>query len=153
VFKLLITSYYLQHSIQLLNKCGGLTLSTLLTLKKKNKKMGYISFKKAGGEVDLLPAENIVHVGNATSTSIVIVYGIGNGAGSGNGLSQPNPDFLNATVSYGDTSSIDDPNVRGLINAAIELANGASGPAIRVGLPTSVGGVDVKFGAGSAGQG
>ena len=111
--------------------------------------MGYISFKKSGGEVDLLPAENIMHVGAASSTSIVIVYGIGNGAGSGNGLSQPNPDFLNATVSYGDTSSIDDPNVRGLINAAIELANGAAGPAIPVDLPTLVTMVSVQFGQGA----
>ena len=108
--------------------------------------MGYISFKKSGGEVDLLPAENIIHVGAASSTSIVIVYGIGNGAGSGSGSLAPAPDFLNATVNYGDTSSIDNPNVRGLINAAIELANGASGPAIPVGLPTSVTSVAVKFG-------
>ena len=47
--------------------------------------MGYISFKKSAGEVDLLPAENIMHVEAASSTSIKIVYGVGNGAGSGNG--------------------------------------------------------------------
>ena len=110
--------------------------------------MGYISFKKSGGEVDLLPAENIMHVGVANATQIVIVYGIGNGDGTGSGALAPAPDFLNATVKYGDTESIDNPNVRGLINAAIELANGASGPAISVGLPTSVTGVDIQFGEG-----
>ena len=108
--------------------------------------MGYISFKKSGGEVDLLPAENIMHVGNATSTKIVIVYGVGNGAGSGFGALAPDPDFLNASINFGDTSSIDDPNVRGLINAAIEKANGASGPAIPVNLPTLVSSVAVQFG-------
>ena len=112
--------------------------------------MGYISFKKSGGEVDLLPADNIVHVGNATNTSIVIVYGIGNGAGSGNGLLAPAPDFLNATVNFGNTSSIDNPNVRGLINAAIEKVNGASGPAVSVDLPTLVSSVSVQFGQGNA---
>jgi len=112
--------------------------------------MGYISFKKTGGEVDLLPAENIMHVETASSTSIVIVYGIGNGGGTGSGSLAPIPDFLNATVNYGDTSSIDNPNVRGLINAAIELANGASGPAISVGLPTLVTAVDIQFGSGGA---
>ena len=108
--------------------------------------MGYISFKKTGGEVDLLPAENIMHVGNASTSQIVIVYGIGNGGGAGAGTLAPNPDFLNATVNYGDTTSVDNPNVRGLINAAIELANGASGPAISVDLPTLVSGVDIQFG-------
>ncbi len=113
--------------------------------------MGYISFKKTGGEVDLLPAENIMHVGVASSTSIIIMYGVGNGGGTGSGSLAPAPDFLNAEVKFGDTSSIDNPNVRGLINAAIELANGASGPAIPVGLPTLVTAVDVKFGPGGAG--
>ena len=109
--------------------------------------MGYISFKKTGGKVDLLPAENIMHVGTDNGSRIVIVYGIGNGDGTGSGTLAPAPDFLNATVKYGSTSSIDNPNVRGLINAAIEKANGASGPAISVGLPTLVTGVDVQFGA------
>ena len=109
--------------------------------------MGYISFKKSGGEVDLLPAENIMWVGNATSTSIMIVYGIGNGGGTGSGSLAPAPDFLNAEVNFGDTSSIDNPNVRGLINAAIEKANGASGPAISVDLPTLVSSVSVQFGS------
>ena len=113
--------------------------------------MGYISFKKTGGEVDLLPAENIMHVGVASATQIVIVYGIGNGGGTGSGALAPAPDFLNATVKYDSTASLDNPNVRGLINAAIELANGASGPAISVGLPTSVTGVEVEFGAAGGG--
>ena len=42
--------------------------------------MGYIKFKKAGGEVDLLPAENIVHVTSSSVTNCEIVYGIATGA-------------------------------------------------------------------------
>ena len=98
--------------------------------------MGYISFLKASGEVDLLPAENIVHVGDATNTAIVIEYGVsaGNAATS-----------LQATVTYGTVAAIDDADVRKKVNAAIEKANGAAGPAIPVGLPTLVSSVAVTF--------
>ena len=37
--------------------------------------MGYIKFKKAGGEVDLLPAENIVHVTSSSVTNCEIAFG------------------------------------------------------------------------------
>ena len=98
--------------------------------------MGYISFLKASGEVDLLPAENIVHVGAATNTAIVIEYGVsaGNAATS-----------LQATVTYATVASLDNPDVRKKVNAAIEKANGAAGPAIPVGLPTLVSSVAVTF--------
>ena len=98
--------------------------------------MGYISFKKASGEVDLLPAENIMHVADASATAIVIEYGISAGDAATS---------LQATVTYATTASVDNPNVRGLINAAIESANGASGPAILVGLPTLVSSVSIAF--------
>ena len=97
--------------------------------------MGYISFLKASGEVDLLPAENIMHVADASATAIVIEYGISAGDAATS---------LQATVTYASTASVTDPNVRGLVNAAIELANGASGPAIKVGLPTLVTSVDIE---------
>ncbi len=96
--------------------------------------MGYISFLKASGEVDLLPAENIIHVSAATSTEINIDYA----PVSGDGV------YMRAEVTYATTASVTDPNVRGLVNAAIELANGASGPAIKVGLPTLVASVDIE---------
>lgn len=98
--------------------------------------MGYISFAKASGEVDLLPAENIVHVGAATNTAIVIEYGIsaGNAATS-----------LQATVTYATVAGIVDADVRKKVNAAIEKANGAAGPAIPVGLPTLVSSVAIAF--------
>ena len=96
--------------------------------------MGYISFLKASGEVDLLPAENIIHVGIASATEINIDYAPAFGTGI----------YMRAEVTYATTASVTDPNVRGLVNAAIELANGASGPAIKVGLPTLVTSVDIE---------
>ena len=98
--------------------------------------MGYISFLKASGEVDLLPAENIVHVGNATNTAIVIEYGISAGDAATS---------LQATVTYASVAAIADADVRKKVNAAIELANGASGPAVPVGLPTLVSSVAIAF--------
>ena len=94
--------------------------------------MGYISFQKANSEVDLLPADNIVKVGNATATAIVITFGtLAYGA---TGASE----LFNATVTYATTASLDNPNVRGLVNEAISLAAGTSSGAIEVGLPTLV---------------
>ena len=101
--------------------------------------MGYISFKKSGGEVDLLPADNIVHVGDATGTpgeaaSITITYGIHmSGASS----------LLQATVNFSDFSNDVE---RGLVNSAIKLANGISGPAIPVNLPGLVTSVTLNGG-------
>ena len=94
--------------------------------------MGYISFLKASGEVDLLPAENIVHVSTASATEINIDYSMGM------------PTILRAEVTYASTSGVTNPDVRKKVNAAIEKANGASGPAIPVGLPTLVASVDIE---------
>ena len=38
--------------------------------------MGYISLAKATGDVDLLPAENIVHVSMTDADTAVIEYGV-----------------------------------------------------------------------------
>ena len=85
--------------------------------------MGYIKFKKdataAGGSADLLPAENILHVGVPTSTAVVITYGATDGSA-----------LVDATVGY--DQQTDFSTIRDAINNAIELANGASGPAIVV---------------------
>ena len=83
--------------------------------------MGYIKFKKAatanGGKADLLPCDNIVHVGEPTATAVVIKMGNAS-------------DVDAATISYPTQS--DFSMIRDAINNAIELANGASGPAITV---------------------
>ncbi len=85
--------------------------------------MGYIKFKKdasaAGGSADLLPAENILHVGVPTATAVVIMYAATDGTA-----------LIEATVGY-DTQT-DFSTIRDAINNAIELANGTSGPAIVV---------------------
>tara|TARA_Y100000004_G_scaffold38151_1_gene40947 strand:+ start:357 stop:677 length:321 start_codon:yes stop_codon:yes gene_type:complete len=94
--------------------------------------MGYISFKKAGGEVDLLPADNIVHVGTASATAIVITFGSLAFGATGDS------ELFNATVTYDTTASVTNPNVRGLVNEAISKAAGTSSGAIKVGLPTNV---------------
>ena len=96
--------------------------------------MGYISFLKASGEVDLLPAENIIHVGTASATEINIDYAPAFGTGI----------HLRAEVTYATTASVTDPDVRKKVNAAIEKANGISGPAVPVGLPTLVTSVDIE---------
>ena len=98
--------------------------------------MGYISFLKASGEVDLLPAENIMRVLDASDTAILIEYGVSAGDAATS---------LQATVTYASTASVTDPDVRKKVNAAIEKANGASGPATPVGLPTLVTGVVIAF--------
>ena len=99
--------------------------------------MGYISLLKSGSEVDLLPADNIMHVGAATATAIVLTYGI---VGSGT-----TPSMVKATITYATTASVTEPNVRGLIVQAIESANGASGPGISVSLPTLVTEVAIAY--------
>jgi len=89
--------------------------------------MGYISFKKAAGQVDLLPAENIIHVLDATTSSIRIDY-------THQATSNTR---LRAIVNFSATSA-QLADIRKKVNAAIELANGASGPAIPVDLPVLV---------------
>ena len=84
--------------------------------------MGYIKFKKTasanGGAADLLPADNIVHVSTPTATTVVIKLGYGADA------------VDEATITY--ATQTDFSTIRDAINNAIELANGASGPAITV---------------------
>ena len=89
--------------------------------------MGYISFSKGGGEVDLLPAENIVHVTSAGDTDCKIVYG----------SVVEDKVLLEATVviSAAEESTT---SIRNAVNAAIEKANGASGPAIPVAFANTV---------------
>jgi hypothetical protein len=84
--------------------------------------MGYIKFKKAattnGGSADLLPAEGILHVDTPTATTVAITYASAVAA----------TDV--ATITY--PSQSDFSTIRDAINNAIELANGASGPAVLV---------------------
>jgi len=89
--------------------------------------MGYISFKKSGGEVDLLPAENIVHVTSSGTTDCKIVYGV----------FAKDDVLLEATVVI---SSAEESiaSIRNAVNDAIEKANGASGPAIPVAFANTV---------------
>jgi len=92
--------------------------------------MGYISLKKSTGDVDLLPAENIVHVSMSDTHTAVIEYGVsaGNAATS-----------LRATVVFVDSADADKAwsssvNARIAINNAISAAAGTSGPALPVAL-------------------
>jgi len=88
--------------------------------------MGYLKFMKADGSADLLPADDLFHVSapKASSADINItlggnapkVYAVIKGANSANA----DADLTAAS--------------RNGINAAIEKANGASGPAIVVDL-------------------
>jgi|TARA_E500000318_G_C3459327_1_gene172000 hypothetical protein len=91
--------------------------------------MGYISFSKGGGEVDLLPAENIIHVTSSGTTNCEIVYAIPGGASA---------DKLVDAVVVISAAEASAKSIRNAVNAAIEKANGASGPAIPVGLVNSI---------------
>ena len=83
--------------------------------------MGYIKFAKAattnGGKADLLPCDNIVHVGVPTATTVIIKL-------------DANAAVDTATVTY--PTQTDFSGIRDAINDAIEVANGASGSAITV---------------------
>ena len=85
--------------------------------------MGYIKFKKAvianGGKADLLHCDDIMHVGIPTATEIVLTFG-------------ENSAVDTATLAY--ASQTDFSTIRDAINDAIELGNGASGPAITVNM-------------------
>ena len=95
--------------------------------------MGYISLKKANGQVDLLPAENIIHVGNASTSQIAVDY-------SHNATSSTR---IRAYIQF--TATNDQlADIRKKVNAAIELANGASGPAVSVDLPVLVTAVQIE---------
>ena len=105
--------------------------------------MGYISLKKSTGDVDLLPAENIVHVSMEDTLTAVIEYGVsaGNAATS-----------LQARVEFVDSAGEDKPwssevNARIAINNAISAAAGTSGPALPVALESGqfCGSVQIAF--------
>ena len=87
--------------------------------------MGYIKLMKADGSSDLIPAEGIHHVSSPSSTAKDINLAI---SGS---------PFKYAVIAGADSDDADADLTaasRNGINAAIELANGASGPAIVVDL-------------------
>jgi|TARA_S200002703_G_scaffold38503_1_gene33855 hypothetical protein len=94
--------------------------------------MGYIKLKKYDGSVDLLPADNIVHVSAPSSSNkdIGITYGVV-------AESAATPTFLIAIIAGADSAdSAADLTAasRNGINTAIELAAGTAGPAIEVDL-------------------
>ncbi len=88
--------------------------------------MGYLKFDKGSGEVDLLPADNILHVGTAGATSVVLK------------MDTINAGFDTVTVTYATATTEEQALVRGAINDAIEVAGGAQSTAIKVKLPTLV---------------
>jgi len=85
--------------------------------------MGYIKFKKVastnGGKADLIPCDDVMHVSVPTATGVVLTFG-------------ENTAVDTATLVYPTQS--DFSTIRDAINDAIELGNGASGPAITVGM-------------------
>ena len=87
--------------------------------------MGYIKFNKANGDYDLLPAENIIHVVSGADDEAEIVYAIAAGTNFDK--------LVNATIAIS-ASEESSAFIRETINDAIQLANGASGPAITVKL-------------------
>ncbi len=89
--------------------------------------MGYISFSKGGGEVDLLPAENIIHVTSGGTTDCKIVYGVF--------AKDDIPLEATVVISSAEASAT---SIRNAVNTAIEKANGASGPAIPVAFANTV---------------
>ncbi len=91
--------------------------------------MGYLKFDKGSGEVDLLPADNILHVGTAGATTVVLK------------MDTINAGFDTVTVTYATASAEQQALVRGAINDAIEVAGGAQSTAIKVDLPTLVSGI------------
>jgi len=85
--------------------------------------MGYIKFRKTastnGGRADLIPCDDVMHVSVPTATGIVLTFG-------------ENTAVDTATLLYPTQS--DFSTIRDAINDAIELGNGASGPAITVNM-------------------
>jgi len=105
--------------------------------------MGYISLKKSTGDVDLLPAENIVHVSMSDTHTAVIEYGVSAGDAATS---------LQATVVFVDSTGTDKAwsssvNARIAINNAISAAAGTSGPALPVALESGqfCGSVTIAF--------
>ncbi len=93
--------------------------------------MGYIKLIKADLTVDLLPAENIIHVSEPSTSNkdIGIRYGMPSG--------ESTITFVTAIIAGADADNanadLTAASRKGIIEA-IEKANGASGPAIPVDL-------------------
>ena len=99
--------------------------------------MGYISLKKYDGTVDLLPAENIMHVAKGAALDIAIIeYGVS--AGNGATSLQASIQFAEASDGTTDKNWSTEAALRNAINNAIQSANGASGPAIPVQLESGM---------------
>ena len=93
--------------------------------------MGYISFKKSTGDVDLLPADNVMHVASEDVNEVIIEYGITGGTTA---------TTLKASVVFAsDWATTDGVSYavlqRNAVNDALSIAAGTSGPAIPVQMP------------------
>jgi hypothetical protein len=93
--------------------------------------MGYISFKKSTGDVDLLPADNVMHVASNDVNGVIIEYGITGGTTA---------TTLKADITFAsdwaDTGGVTyDVLQRNAVNDALSIAAGTSGPAIPVQMP------------------
>jgi hypothetical protein len=82
--------------------------------------MGYLKFKKAGTAVDLLPAENIMHVTSSGTTDCKIVYNV-----ALNDAAVANVTLLEATIVIASAEASTD-TIRKAVNDAIEIANGTN---------------------------
>ena len=100
--------------------------------------MGYISLAKVTkGEVDLLPADGIFHVAPAAGVldQAVINYGP---AGDGTDVVKATIQFAESSDGTTDKDWSSATAMRNALNTAINLANGASGPAVAVKLETDM---------------
>ena len=99
--------------------------------------MGYISLKKYDGTVDLLPADNIMHVAKGAALDIAIIeYGVS--AGNAATSLQASIQFAESSDGTTDKNWSSEQAMRNALNNAIQLANGNSGPAIPVKLETGM---------------
>ena len=92
--------------------------------------MGYISFAKSTGDVDLVPADGIAHVSMTDADTAVIEYGVS--AGNAATSLQATVEFATAWAAEGSKAAT--VVARIAINDAISAAAGTAGPAIPVQL-------------------
>jgi hypothetical protein len=99
--------------------------------------MGYISLKKFDGTVDLLPADNIMHVAKGAALDIAVIeYGVS--AGNAATSLQASIQFAESSNGTTDKDWSSEAALRNALNNAIQLANGNSGPAVPVKLETGM---------------
>ena len=99
--------------------------------------MGYISLKKHDGTVDLLPADNIMHVAKGAALDLATIeYGVV--AGNGVTSLQASIQFAESSDGATDKNWSSEQALRNALNNAIQLANGNSGPAVPVKLETGM---------------